>query len=215
VVIVLPRVIWNREIGSVEKILTAAREAGVTQCLSSTWGSLALAQRLGFTVRGDFGLGVCNSETVRGLRELGLISATASFEQRLPRIRDLSHELPLELLAYGRLPLMVMENCIIANRTGGKCKKACETGKNLLTDRKGADFPVIRAYGCRNEILNSKVLYLADKREELNGLGISTLRLRFTLESAEECAVITKQYLGLEAPSLADYTRGLYYREVE
>jgi hypothetical protein len=59
------------------------------------------------------------------------------------------------------------------------------------------------------------VLYLADKREELTGLGISTLRLRFTLESAEECAAITKQYLGLEAPSLADYTRGLYYREVE
>jgi putative protease len=215
VVIVLPRVIWNREIGAVEKILTAAREVGGTQCLSSTWGSLALAQRLGFQVRGDFGLGVCNSETVRGLRELGLVSATASFEQRLPRIRDLSHELPLELLAYGRLPLMVMENCIIANRTGGKCKKACETGKNLLTDRKGADFPVIRAYGCRNEILNSKVLYLADKREELTGLGISTLRLRFTLESAEECTEITKQYLGLEPPSLADYTRGLYYREVE
>jgi putative protease len=215
VVIVLPRVIWNREVGQVENILTAARDAGITQCLSSTWGSLALAKRLGFQVLGDFGLGVCNSETIRGLKELGLVSATVSFEQRLPRIRDLSHDLPLELLAYGRLPLMVMENCIIANRTGGTCKKACETGKNLLTDRKNAEFPVIRAYGCRNEILNSKVLYLADKSQDLSGLGISTLRLRFTLESAEECVSITKQYLGLESPDLADYTRGLYYREVE
>jgi putative protease len=214
VAVVLPRVLWDRETNAAEKMLKNAKEAGVEAALCSTWGGVALAKRMGLRVLGDYGLGVCNSETVRALKELGVESATVSFEQRLPRIRDLSRELPLELLAYGRLPLMIMENCVIANRTGGKCQRACERGENLLTDRKGAGFPVVRAYGCRNEILNSKVLYLADKPDYLT-LGMTTLRLRFTLETAEECVAITRQYMGLAAPAPGDYTRGLYYREVE
>ena len=212
--VTLPRVLWDRETAKAEKTLIRAREAGVDTCVTSTWGGVALGKRLGFRVMGDYGLGVCNSETVRGLKDLGLEGATVSFEQRFPRIRDLSRELPLELIVYGRLPLMVMENCIISNRTGGKCIRGCESGQNNLTDRRGAQFPVVRAYGCRNEILNSKVLYLADKPDYLS-LNMNSLRLRFTLETPAECLRVMKEYLGLTPPTAGDFTRGLYYREVE
>ncbi len=214
VAVTLPRVLWDRETPGAEKLLEKAKSAGADTCVCSTWGAVALAKRLGFRVIGDYGLGVCNSETIRGLKALGLEAATVSFEQRFPRIRDLSRELPLELIVYGRLPLMITENCVLSNGSGGTCMRACESGQNLLTDRRGARFPVVRAYGCRNEILNSKVLYLADKPEDLP-LGIGSLRLRFTLETPETCVRVFRQYLGLEPPEPGDCTRGLYYREVE
>ncbi|MCD8143957.1 MAG: U32 family peptidase [Oscillospiraceae bacterium] len=212
--LVLPRILWDAEREQAVALLRAAKAAGVTLCLCSTWGGVALAQSEGFSVAGDFGLGVTNSETLRGLRALGLVSATLSFEQRLARLRDLSRELPWELIVYGRLPLMVMENCIIANRTGGNCQRACQSGDNCLTDRRGARFPVVRAYGCRNELLNSRVLYLADKPDYQN-LGCQTYRLLFTLETPEECVSVLRQYLGLEQPRPQEITRGLYYRDVE
>ncbi len=214
VAVTLPRVLWDRETQGAEGLLSKAKAAGVDTCVCSTWGGVALAKRLGFRVIGDYGLGVCNSETIRELKELGLEKATVSFEQRMPRIRDLSRELPLEMIVYGRLPLMIMENCIISNRTGGRCIHGCESEKNNLTDRRGAKFPVVRAYGCRNELLNSKVLYLADKPDYLS-LGMASLRLRFTLETPEACVQVLKQYLGQVPPERGDYTRGLYYREVE
>ena len=56
--------------------------------------------------------------TAPELKKLGVEGATASFELKFAQIRDLSKAVPTELLAYGRLPLMVTENCLIRNRTG-------------------------------------------------------------------------------------------------
>lgn len=67
---------------------------------------------------GDFGLNLTNSRAASELRDLGLCSLTASFELTLPQLRDLSKPLPTEMLVYGRLPLMLTENCLIRNRTG-------------------------------------------------------------------------------------------------
>ena len=146
---------------------------------------------------------------------MGLKSAAVSFELKLAQIRDLSKAVDAEVITYGRLPLMIMENCISRNRTGGKCQRACQGGENLLTDRKGARFPVVRAYGCRNEILNSLPLWLADKQQDVRRTGAWAQRLAFTLESPAECVRIARCYRGLERWTPAEYTRGLYYRGVE
>lgn len=213
--VVLPRILWQREQPEAIKNLTRLRELGVRTAYASTWSGVRIAKNLGFTVRGDFGLGAMNSETLVQLKELGLESAVLSFELRKERVRDLGKPLNTELLVYGRLPLMVMENCIIKNRTG-KCACRRVTGKvPLLTDRKGKQFPVLRAYGCRNEILNCAPLYLADKPEVWRKSGLWAARLRFTSESPEECAAILEQYRTGKAVLPGDFTRGLYFRDVE
>ncbi len=213
VALVLPRVLWDDTRAQALALLKCAREAGITDCLCSTWGSVQLARSEGFRVLGDYGLGVTNGTTLCAFAELGFQSATLSFEQRLARLRELPAPLPTELIVYGRLPLMITENCLHRNRTGGKCKHGCDDAASL-TDRKGAAFPVLRTWGCRNELLNSKVLYLADK-PEYRSLPCHMYRLLFTTEQPEECAPILRQYLGQEVPHLQDFTRGLYYREVE
>ena len=181
------------------------------EALAGTLGVLRRARQLGFRVRGDYGLGIYNSQTLKELRRLELVSATASFELKLPQIRDLSKALPLELIAYGRLPLMITENCIIHNHSG---QHTC-ANVNLLTDRKGERFPVVKAWGCRNEILNSKKLFLADKAGDLRRLGLWALRLVLTTESPPECVRVLERYLGQGSYQPNEYTRGLYYRDVE
>ena len=117
----------------------------------------------------------------------------------------------MELIVYGRLPLMIMENCIIHGRSG---QHTCGN-VNLLTDRKGERFPVVKAWGCRNEILNSKKLFLADKQSDWKKLGLWGARLMFTTENALECAQVLERYLDQGRYQPNDFTRGLYYRDVE
>jgi putative protease len=211
VAVVLPRICTDRELPQLEKELTALRELGVAEALAGTWGMVRRAQQLGFAVRGDYGLGVYNSQTMKELKRLGLIGATVSFEMKFPQIRDISKTLPTEFIAYGRLPLMITETCIIHNHCG---RHTCNN-VNLLTDRKGERFPVVKAWGCRNEILNSKKLFLADKQKDWQKLGLWGARLMFTTENALECAQVLERYMNQGKYQPNDFTRGLYYRDVE
>ena len=65
------------------------------------------------------------------------------------------------------------------------------------------------AYGCRCEIENGKVLVLADKPEVFR-CGLRYGRLRFTTETAEECAAILRAHNAGTITADADTTRGLF-----
>ena len=211
VAVTMPRICTDRELPQLEKELAALGELGVTEALAGTWGMVRRAWQLGFSVRGDYGLGVYNSQTMKEIKRLGLIGATVSFEMKFPQIRDISKTVPTEFIAYGRLPLMITENCIIYNH----CSRHTCGNVNLLTDRKGERFPVVKAWGCRNEILNSKKVFLADKQKDWQRLGVWGARLMFTTENALECAQVLERYLGKGKYQPNDFTRGLYYRDVE
>ena len=209
--VVLPRICWDGEMDTLNAQLTACREQGISHALVGNLGLLDVAKHLGFTLHGDFGLEVFNSHSVDAYRELGLESLTASFELKLAQIRDLSKTLPVELVAYGRLPLMVTENCAMKAGAGQCC---CGSG-NTLTDRRGAGFPVLKAWGCRNEIFNADTLFLADKAGDYLRAGVSALQLLFTTEDAQTVADMVLRYQGVGNAVPASYTRGLYYRDVE
>jgi putative protease len=204
---VLPRIFRTED---EEKFREILRKFPVLRgVLAGNLGHLPIAEGLGLEIRGDFGLNVFNSRSLLFLKDLGLDSATVSFELRHQQVRDLNKYLPCEAIVYGRLPLMVTENCAAANTTG------CTRGAgSVLTDRTGAEFPALCAYGCRNEIQNSKPLFLAD-RPDYRRSGLAYARLRFTTESAEECLAVLRRYRGETNWVPADYTRGLFYRGVE
>ena len=208
---VLPRVCFDRELPALREQLAACKEIGVTDAYVGNLGLAALCRELGFNLRGDFGLQVFNSQGVKEYKRLGFQSLTASFELKLAQIRDLFKAVDTEMIAYGRLPLMITENCAIKNQSG-KC--VC-SNVNLLTDRKGVRFPVERAYGCRNEILNANKVFLADKAQDWKKAGLRAVRLLFTTENGVECAQVLEAYRGTGAYKPNNFTRGLYYRDVE
>ena len=177
-------------------------------------GHMAIVEGLPLEKRGDFGLNVFNSRAVAFWQGQGLDSVTVSFELRHQQVRELRKYLPCEGIVYGRLPLMVTENCMIGN--AGNChgdKRLCQ-GENTLTDRTGARFPLLGQYGCRCEIENSRTLFLADKPEWRN-CGLTYARLRFTTESPAQCDAVLRRYQGEGDWTPEEFTRGLFYRGVE
>ena len=211
VVASLPRVIHDNERKKVADMMGRALALGITEALVGNIGHIQFARSHGMSVRGDFGLNVFNSETLIALRNLGLKSATISFELLLSDIRDMSKPIDTELIVYGRLPLMITESCIAKNSTGA-C--TCDSFSGL-EDGHGALYPVVPEFGCRNTLLSSKKLFMADKRRSIASLGLWAQRLMFTTENAIECVTVMKRYMGLSNYTPSGYMRGLYYSGVE
>ena len=204
---VLPRVFRTADEQPLRAMLE--RHPEVTSVAIGNLGHLPIVQGLDRTLRGDFGLNVYNSRAVKFWRDKGLSSVTVSFELRWQQVRDLAKYADCEGIVYGRLPLMITENCVTKNNVG------CAHGAgSVLTDRTGAQFPVQCAYGCRCEIENGKVLVLADKPEVFR-CGLRYGRLRFTTESPEACAAILRAHKAGSVTAGEDATRGLFYRGVE
>ena len=210
-VAVLPRVVADDQVTEVSEILKSLREKGIEQALVGNIGHAFMARSAGMRLRGDFGLNIFNSYSLDVIRESGFVSATASFELRLSQIKDMAKAIDTEIIAYGRLPLMVSDQCVI-KRSAEKC--VCRN-PGQLSDRMGSIFPVVKEFGCRNVIYNAHKLYLADKREDLNSAGLTGLRLLFTTESGREAAEVAKCYMGLSDYRPNVLTRGRYYRGVD
>ncbi len=211
---VLPRIIHDSEQKKVMENLDEAYDMGVRHVLAGNLGHISLARSRGFGVCGDFGLNIYNSRSMNTLRSLGLAGGTVSFEMTLPQIRDISKAVPTEAIVYGRLPLMVTENCLIRNRTG-QC--GCGSGVSVkLLDRMGEEFPVIKdGDNCRSVVLNGKKLYWLDKQKQWRDLGLYALRLLFTTENSREVDSVLRSWQE-EAPfDPGGATRGLYLRGVD
>jgi len=208
VAVSLPRVIHDNEKKQLTGMLGKAKKLGVNTALVSNIGHIQFAKKHGMVVRGDFGFNVNNSETLYVLQKLGLISATLTFELPLTELRDIVKPIDTELITYGRLPLMITENCIVRN-----CTDACTCDSFTgLIDEQGAVIPVEPDFNCRNIVLNPKKLFMADKKRTISTLGIWAERLSFTTENAIECVTVLKRYMGQGDFTPTGFTRGMYFR---
>lgn len=210
---VLPRIVHDGELPKLLVQLTQLYEMGVKDALVGNLGLMPPVRETGMRIHGDFGLNIYNSRAMNKLRELEIASATLSFEMTLPQIRDLSKAVPSELIAYGRLPLMVTEHCLIKNRTG-EC--TCHMGAMKLTDKTGAEFPIIKdGNSCRSVLLNGKKLSWLDRQSDLARLGLWAIRLNFTTENEKEVDRVLGDYLDPQPFDPGACTRGLYLRGLE
>ena len=210
---VLPRIVHDGEVSPLQQSLLQVKALGVREALVGNIGLVIPVRECGIRARGDFGLNLYNSRGVNFARDLLFRSACLSFEMTLPQIRDVSKGVPCEILAYGRLPLMVTENCLIRGRTG-KC--TCSVGTAQLTDKTGASFPIIKdGDSCRSVLLNGKKLYWLDRQEDLSRLGLWAMRMYFTTENPKEVDRLLSAYRNPTAFDPGACTRGLYLRGVE
>lgn len=206
----LPQIIWDDEWAKIQEKLSLAKKMGIKNILVSNISQIAPLSQMGFEVEGDMGLNILNSRTLAEYAKLGVAHATLSPELMLSQIRDVKKCIPCEIIAYGRLPLMITENCSVSS--GGKCSGH---GVHTLTDRRGFDLPVVCLPRHRNMILNPDVMYLADKWADISAVGLSRIRLVFTLESGDEVLKICNEYLNHRGTPPQKFTRGLYFRGVE
>jgi len=206
---VLDRVVSDKQWPEVLMALRELKQAGLSQVLCTSLGQTALLSPLGFTLRGDFGMNLLNSQSIKEVKALGLSSCTLSFEQSFMQIKELSQSLDCELIIYGRLPLMYTENCIIHKHHG---VHICHNGSMALIDKTGRSYPLLSEKGCRNTLYNAEKLWLADKKDDYMRLGCRTLRLCFTTENSKECLRVVEAYMGKTEMTPERATRGMYYR---
>ena len=193
---------------AVMRALRKLKEQGLTAALCGNLGSLLMAREAGLRIIGDYGLNIINSPAAQQAAALGCDEITLSFECERNAARNIHSPVPIGVIAYGRLPLMLLRNCPGKTAAGcGDCR-----GINHITDRRGEDFPL----QCQNRqythLLNPRPLFLSDRLPEWDFCDFLTLR--FTTESPAECDAILEMYQTGAAPA-EPFTRGLYYRTLK
>ena len=193
---------------AVMRALRKLKEQGLTAALCGNLGSLLMAREAGLRIIGDYGLNIINSPAAQQAVALGCDEITLSFECERNAARNIDSPIPIGVIAYGRLPLMLLRNCPGKTAAGcGDCR-----GINHITDRRGEDFPL----QCQNRqythLLNPRPLFLSDRLPEWDFCDFLTLR--FTTETPAECDEVLKMYQTVAAPA-GSFTRGLYYRTLK
>lgn len=206
--VTLPRLTFGDDQKQLSSKLDRLKELGITHILTGNLGGISLGLEKGFTVHGDFGLNIANTDALEQYKRLGLEDCVLSYELSLARAREIGGELPRGMLVYGYLPLMLVRNCPL-KQTGG-CKGCRQDG--VLTDRKGEQFPVRCTSREYSEILNGKPLYLADRWSEWEKFDFGVLY--FTRESPAQIEDVLNEYTK-SFSKREGITRGLYYRNVK
>ncbi|WP_425756732.1 DUF3656 domain-containing U32 family peptidase [Ihubacter sp. rT4E-8] len=171
----------------------------------------------------DYSMNVVNAESCRKLYSLGAKRVTLSYELNRKQLGELldAYEAEndgypaLEMIVYGRAPLMFTKYCPMKKM--GQCG-ICKTKSYELKDEYGV-FPVLSSADCATTILNGKILNLLDEMPSIE--GVEAFRLNFTIESAEEVEQIAKAAIGKLQGSCADTlfrretdTRGHFNKEI-
>lgn len=204
IVISLPVIIREPMRHQYRERLLRLKDAGFSKAEIMTIDALEIAE--GFDVFGGYRMNITNSRALCEAASMGIEYLCLSAEMNLPQVRDIEKNIKTEIIAYGKLPLMITENCILKNM-----KKCPCNGRGEMTDRTGATFPIVKDGDiCRSVVLNSVPLYMGDRVEDLKNTGADYLRLMFTTEDKNECKEICVLYQkGGQAPGF-EYTR-LHY----
>ena len=155
--ILLPPVIFDREEPEVRAMLSAARERGIRYGIADNIAGISLLQEAGLVPIGGFRLNVCNQESRKAYQCIGISDVVLSPELTPPQCRDIGGY----AIAYGRIPLMLLERCFMKENFGCEACSHCS-----FTDRRGISFPLLREYPHRNLLLNSLPTYMGDRPGE-------------------------------------------------
>ena len=160
---VLPRVVFDSDVADVRRLLAAAKARGVRQVTLPSAALLPLCE--GFVLHGDYTLNVYNTRTFAELAGMGFDWVFLSPEAKAAAFRNTGGA-AREILFYGRAPVMHTEACILQNLRPCGPSDGC---RGLLTDRTGAQFPILREFRHRNTLYNAVPTCLFDRRDRLEG----------------------------------------------
>ncbi len=188
------------------KKLAELKAAGASLAWVCTLDGAGIAEKAQMPFSSGFGMNIFNSLSLDEMDKMGAKDCLISCETAFAQASRLCGEIPRGAMIYGRIPLMLTRNCPIKNRlTCSEC-----SSNSYLVDRMGVKFPVICKNGC-SFILNSRPLWVADKKNEMKGLDFGLIY--FTNESREECERVICEVKNGSAPQ-GEFTRGLYFKGV-
>lgn len=196
--IAFPPVALDTETAEIEKMAERAKALGIRYALVTGMWQIPICRRLGFEMTGDLRLNVWNSQSAEKLYSMGISGFIQSCEIGLARGAAMQASGRYGAVAYGRLPLMTLEKCVIRDIMNlpaeiEKCN-FCGDGKFVfIKDRTGAEFPIRREFRHRNVLYNSVPVRMEDRLSEYTRAGLFQ-HFIFTCESKKEVAEIICAY---------------------
>ncbi|WP_373216829.1 U32 family peptidase [Ruminococcus sp. 5_1_39BFAA] len=174
----------------------------------------------------DHSLYTWNNEAVSFWEKEHILRNTVPLELNEGELRHRDNQ-NSEMLVYGYLPLMHSAQCIRKNLYG--CSKREE--KLFLKDRYDKEFPM-ECYcypwktgttkeksPCYNIIYNSLPYGLLKEKEQVKALGVSCIRISFTVETAAEAEKILHMFLDTcqqgQKSAGREFTKGHFKRGAE
>ena len=194
--------------GAQIKRLRQAKALGVDRLVCTNIAHIKTGSDLSMKLSGGFGLNITNSVAAKAYADMGLDDITLSFELKASQLARISSPVPVNVIAYGRLPLMLTANCPVRQAVG------CKSCKGRLFDRTGREFMVKCSKGKGYvEILNSDVLTMSDKISDL--AFADSLSLIFTEETPQQVSDVIRAFRSGTAVEIKNKTHGLYYRGIK
>lgn len=193
-------------------------------------GTMGYLRGRGIDILCDYTMNVFNTYTAKLLRDEGASMITMSCEMTLKQVSTMKkiHELKKEIIAYGSLPVMTMEHCVVGDECGGykdgRCNGACRHGNYYLRDRMGERFDIM-CDECvhRCVLFNSSKIFLEKDIRKIK--GVNSVRLNVLNESFDEIKGLVKLNYDImngvvDEARICDikrrgkYTKGHLFREV-
>ena len=139
----------------------------------------------------DYTLYAFNNEAKRMFKRLGADRLSLPLELNLKELRELGTD-NMEMLIYGRIPVMVSAQCLKKTTTG--CDKKSET--LILKDRYKADMPVKnRCEFCYNTIYNAEIFSSLGLSSQIKQFNLAAVRMWFTTEDASSVKELLLSYI--------------------
>lgn len=118
-------------------------------------------------------------------------------------------------VVYGRPQMMIMKSCPIGTKYNNKKTHCnlCHKNEYLLVDRMNESYQLLGDSECNIRVFNNKPIYLLDKIDELEKIGINSFCFSMTNETKKEASELIKNlYSNTSSYNKSKHTRGHYFK---
>lgn len=201
VAVLSPRISDERDLAEWRRWLEVLEQVDGLQVGAHTLGALSAARDVtDAEILADFSLNICNSVASDELTTIGASRVTASVELSIADLEDFvaASRVPVDVLAQGPLPGMVLEDCIIAaadDMTSQQvCPMHCLDDSFVMGDQSGQSFGLEADRRCRNHLFMATDVCLLPNLYRVSSIGVAGLRIEAQLDPPEAVAAVVGVY---------------------
>ncbi len=174
--------------------------------------SLSFVSELKKPTRIDYSLNTFNNEAVNFYKSIGVNTYMPSLELTYKELANMDNSIS-EVLIYAHITTMTSASCI--KKTTDKCYKK-EGAFYTMSDRKKEKiFYETKCTFCYNKIYNPYPLYLIDKIDDFNRIGITNFRLDFNFETNDMIYKVLDEVFNKVPCQLDKFTRGHFEKGIK
>lgn len=214
----LNTIISNSELSKVEKILKAAKKAGVDAVILWDMAVLQMAKEIGLTIHISTQASIANFEALKMYSQLGAKRVVLARECSLAQIKKIVQtvkkekiDCEVEAFVHGAMCVSISGRCFLSQYTFGKsankgqCLQPCRR-EFLITDKEGESQYILG----EDYVLSPKDLCSIDFIDELIESGIASFKIEGRMRSSEYAKVVTASYRkAIDACVKGKYTKKL------